>query len=357
MKRIKMLSSDFLLCLLFVLMLPGCSGESDQHLLNDAVINGGFEAAEPGMTGWDFDAQHADPDRPGRATGEPEARVVKESHGGNQSLHIFWDIPDEDSWRSKWTLTNQALYPVSTGDLLTVRAWMRGETGFRCGKLWLEVLGLKDGELVEVGIGKDMLNARSWWMPMEALTTVPEGCDQIQIRFTGGHRTDLYLDDVEVFSGHPEAAEKPLKPPVEGTAREKKWEKLDRGLIALPTAGEKVYIGWRLLESDSGNAAFNVYRSAGSDGPLRLNDEPVTVTTDYIDTDPVKNGTAEYFIRSVMNGVEGAPSKKAKVYGRVDGDPYISIKLKGNYAANRAGVGDLDGDGPVSYTHLRAHET
>ena len=343
------LNSIFLQGLLFVLVLSGCSGVRNQRALGSAVKNGDFEIAGSGLTGWTLDARHADEDRPGQATGEPEASVVSEAHSGNQSLHIFWDIPDEDSWRSRWTLTNETVYPVSPGDLLTVRAWMRGKTGFRCGKVWLEVIGLADMELVEVGIGKDMLNARSQWKPMEAITVVPEGCNQIQIRFTGGHRTDLFLDDVEVFSGHPEPTEKSSKPLVEGSAPERKWEKLDRGLIALTTGKEEVYIGWRLLESDSGNAAFNVYRSTGSESPVRLNDEPITATTDFVDRDPIKNEAADYFVRSVMNGLEGTASKNANFHNKVDDDSYISIKLKGNYGASRAGVGDLDGDGQYEY--------
>ena len=45
---------------------------------------------------------------------------------------------------------------------------------------------------------------------------------------------DLYLDDVQVFSGPPEPHKSLEKPLVEGIAENRVAEKLDRGIVALP---------------------------------------------------------------------------------------------------------------------------
>ncbi len=336
--------------LVFIIMITGsCTRGIHHHPLEDAVMNGDFETAGQELTGWVLEARHPDEDLPGQASGEPVASASEEAHSGERSLHIYWDIPDTDSWNSLWRLTNSALYPVKPGDVFTVNAWMKGSSGFRCGKVWMEVMGLADNEVVEVGIGKDMLNARSYWMPFEAVTVVPEGCNQMQIRFTGGHRTDLFLDDVEVYAGPPEPHQRAIKPVVEGFAKERILEKLDRGIIALPVRNKEVYVGWRLLETDSGSAAFNVYRISGNNSPLRLNEKPVTSTTDFVDRNPLKKGTATYFVRSIMNGVEGAPSENTSVNLETSRDSCISVKLGGDYSAIKLGVGDLDGDGQYEY--------
>ena len=60
-------------------------------------------------------------------------------------------------------------------------------------------------------------------------------------------------------------------------------EKLDRGLAAIRNADGKVYLGWRLLKSDAAGTAFNVYRWVDSGKPAKLNPEPISATTDFLD--------------------------------------------------------------------------
>ncbi len=334
--------------LIILIISASCSGEKKQRPLRDAVINGDFETVGENLTGWNLEAKHAT-NKKFPATGEPVANVKNEPHSGKKSVHVSWDIPDTDSWGSIWTLTNNKRYSVIPGDVFTVTAWMKGNSGFHCGKVWMEVIGLADDEVVRIGIGKDMLNARSYWMPFEAEVLVPEGCNQMQVRFTGGHRTDLYLDDVQVYSGPMEPHKRASKPLVEGMATERAVEKLNRGIVALPVENKEVYIAWRLLETDNESVAFNVYRVSGSNSPELLNDNPVISTTDFVDRDPVKKGTSSYFVRTFVNGVEGAPSENTIVSLPTEADSYISVKLNGDYGANKAAIGDLDGDGQYEY--------
>ena len=56
-------------------------------------------------------------------------------------------------------------------------------------------------------------------------------------------------------------------------------EDLGRSVIALRVSDTTVYIGWRLLGTDPAGIAFNVYRTAGSAPPVKLNIAPITETT------------------------------------------------------------------------------
>ncbi|MBP8303518.1 MAG: silent information regulator protein Sir2, partial [Phycisphaerae bacterium] len=68
-----------------------------------------------------------------------------------------------------------------------------------------------------------------------------------------------------------------------GWAGERIEERLNRGVVAVPTEGGKVYVGWRLLKTDPEGVAFHVYRTTAGGSPVRVNAEPVTRTTDLVD--------------------------------------------------------------------------
>ena len=53
------------------------------------------------------------------------------------------------------------------------------------------------------------------------------------------------------------------------------------------------YVGWRLLATDPEGVGFNLYRSAGTETPVRLNASVLTTTTDFVDTtlDPALSNT------------------------------------------------------------------
>jgi rhamnogalacturonan endolyase len=134
-------------------------------------------------------------------------------------------------------------------------------------------------------------------------------------------------------------------------------ERIGRGLVAVRTGTMEVYVGWRLLGTDPDDIAFNVYRSVDGGAPARLNDEPVTNNTDYVDAaaDPIAAST--YFVRPVVEGVEQAPSAAFTIPAHAPVQQYLSLPLQipaGGvtpdgvsyaYSANDASIGDLDGDG------------
>ena len=127
-------------------------------------------------------------------------------------------------------------------------------------------------------------------------------------------------------------------------------EHLDRGVVALPRPDGEVYLGWRLLTSDTDGIGFNVYRSDSRDGGYaRLNNSPITDSTNYLDETTASGKTYYYTIKSVVHGKEVGFSRTVEVTASQDGQSYISIPFQGEYSARKVAVADLDGDGMLEY--------
>jgi len=118
---------------------------------------------------------------------------------------------------------------------------------------------------------------------------------------------------------------------------QRKMENLGRGLVALRTDENHVFLSWRMLGTEQEDITFNLYR----DDSLVVS----TSATNYIDTISV-NGN--YYIRTVVDEVEQEASEMTGVQTK----EYFSIPLRqdiGNYYVHFAWVGDLDGDGEYDY--------
>jgi hypothetical protein len=62
-------------------------------------------------------------------------------------------------------------------------------------------------------------------------------------------------------------------------------ERIDRGVVALTVSENKVYVGWRLLQCDPEDVAFNVYRQDVGLGDFqKVNEEPIAGSTNFLDT-------------------------------------------------------------------------
>lgn len=122
-------------------------------------------------------------------------------------------------------------------------------------------------------------------------------------------------------------------------------EHLDRGLVALPLSGNRVYIGWRLLEGESPTQSFNVYRSVCDATAIKLNKRPVAKTTDFVDAAAPPHKDKTYWIESILPQDPPDTSRKVTVKANAPATPYVSIKLNSDCTADKVGLGDLDGDG------------
>ncbi len=150
----------------------------------------------------------------------------------------------------------------------------------------------------------------------------------------------------------------------------RQMEYLNRGLVALRTGDSSAYVSWRMLGTDPAEIAFNLYRLAEGEAPVKLNAAPLTLTTDFVDSAAtglnlaVANG---YFVRPVISSVEQTASETFVLPANAPTRPYLSVPLQRpvggivtlpagtqtpssgtlnyTYNANDASVGDLDGDG------------
>lgn len=137
------------------------------------------------------------------------------------------------------------------------------------------------------------------------------------------------------------------KPKITGYATTRVEEPLGRGVVAMPTEGG-IYIGWRLLKDDPQTMAFNVYRQVGARPPEKLNDQPMTKTTDFVDKNPVANQRSGYSVVPVISGKE-RPQAKSVAATSVEDRGYMAIKLDGDYTFQKCGIADLNGDGVYDY--------
>jgi rhamnogalacturonan endolyase len=122
-------------------------------------------------------------------------------------------------------------------------------------------------------------------------------------------------------------------------------EKFNRGLIAVTNSDGKPYIGWRLLKTDPANTGFNVYRQPAGGRPVKVNPQPITASTNLVDTAAPAGTENRWFVRAVVGGREQAPSETVPL----EASQLRTIKLEGDYAANKAAIADLDGDGVFDY--------
>lgn len=117
-------------------------------------------------------------------------------------------------------------------------------------------------------------------------------------------------------------------------------ERLDRGVVAFPTGGGHVYIGWRLLATDAPDIAFDVLRAERPEGQrVKINGSPIADSTNFVDRD-AQGRKFLYSVRAVVRGKTLAESEPVGVdeAGSIGG--LKRIKFQGNYAAQKVGLGD-----------------
>jgi rhamnogalacturonan endolyase len=128
---------------------------------------------------------------------------------------------------------------------------------------------------------------------------------------------------------------------------QRQMENLGRGLIAVNQGNGRVYVGWRFLGTDPDQIAFNLYRAAGDDAPVKLNQAPISSSTNFVDTTAPLERPTHYFVRGIIEGQEKEASPSFTLPAGAPVRQYLEIPLKtpAGYAPNDASAGDLDGDG------------
>lgn len=262
------------------------------------------------------------------------------------------NAPSKSHW-NLWSTDKDAAQKWSGGIVLQSPVVLEDRASPEAGAppLHARIAGLSNGvydlELKSVRTIAVSLDGRDW-RPFAGGLLAPE------LRVTNGV-VEFWVDDRFATPGNPGSCyfdfatltPSPIpvqKPKVEGHAQRRVEEKLDRGLVALPTR-EGVYLGWRLLASDPADAAFQVFRTAGTGPAENLTREPIVATTDFVDRSAPAGVDLAYALR--MAG--GATAATVRV--RAGGEPptCISFKLDEGETFHKCAVADLDGDGRYDF--------
>src|SRR5690606_38701525 len=123
-------------------------------------------------------------------------------------------------------------------------------------------------------------------------------------------------------------------------------ELLDRGLVAVKTSDNTVFLSWRLLASDDYNTSFLLYRQYEGEQKVRLTDKPILQGTNFTDEQVDLTRDVMYSVVKLMEQKEIETTtftlKKEQPVRQ-----YLEIPLRTptGYTPGDASVGDLDGDG------------
>jgi rhamnogalacturonan endolyase len=120
-------------------------------------------------------------------------------------------------------------------------------------------------------------------------------------------------------------------------------ENLTRGIVAVRQSDGGVFVSWRMFGTDPEDIAFNLYRVIDGKSTARVNNEPITDSTNFIDRNAGSNAALAYFVRPVLKKKELKASKPARVWEK--GYLEIPVKTIADYRPGDISVGDLDGDG------------
>lgn len=128
---------------------------------------------------------------------------------------------------------------------------------------------------------------------------------------------------------------------------QRQMESLGRGLVGINQGEGGVFLSWRLLASDAKETAFNVYRQAEGDKPVKLNSEPISDVTFFIDDKADLAKRTQYTVRAVAEGKEQDPCEAFVFEPGTPAVPYLSVPIRTpeRCRPGDAAVGDLDGDG------------
>jgi len=242
------------------------------------------------------------------------------------------------------TLIPQAAFKAPSGSRYTVSLQVKLESG----KVSLELLPWKEGlaaggRLANGTFSPSMAEEAEDWADIHVYFTVPENGETFAPVMHAEPGTTFRVGALSLTV--PTAEEvKQLGKKVQGWATERIEEKFDRGLIAVPT-NEGFYLSWRSLKTDTPNMGFDVFRLKPNGSETKLNEKPITQTTDFSYKTTTPWDPNDRLQVRAIGTVPFASSEKVAVLEK----PYLSIPLKGAESFSRIAFNDLDGDGTLDY--------
>jgi fibronectin-binding autotransporter adhesin len=86
---------------------------------------------------------------------------------------------------------------------------------------------------------------------------------------------------------------------------QRKMERMDRGIVAIPKSSSQIYISWRHFATDPDDIAYNVYYKTSEAGnSIKLNSVPIANSTNYLATLNTASAAYTFEVKSVVDGVE-----------------------------------------------------
>ena len=131
--------------------------------------------------------------------------------------------------------------------------------------------------------------------------------------------------------------------PIETTLAQRQIENLTRGIVAVKREQGDVYVGWRLFGTDPTTIAFNLYRTVNGAKARKVNPDPITGATNFIDREAPLDKQLSYYVRPILSDEELPPSKAVTAWSH----NYLEIPIQpiADYRPGDASIADLDDDG------------
>ena len=292
--------------------------------LDQGIPDGGFEKTqnEKMPAGWEWKS------REGKGT----AAVTESDHRtGRNALNVT--SPEDE----RWSLTHRSRIRVEPDTELELSGWAKA------------AIGRVSAEIIGVGkktrrIGAAQVSDAVGWREMVAFALVPEDVSHVYVQLTGAGETDVLVDDIVLRKTK---ADRPLGKKVDGWAKKRIEEKMDRGVSALQT-DDGVFVSWRLLRDDPDGIAFDLYRKTGDSSPEKINPEPIRNTTCLLDESPTE-GNVVYEVRPAgsENALKGSTPVSSS---RSEQCSYLRVPLKvKDTTVQKIGLADLNGDGRYDF--------
>lgn len=266
-----------------------------------------------------------------------------------------------------WSFSNSTKISVKQGDTFIMSCRMKVTKDTKNCAMY--AVGLNKGKTVNWRLAQtptargdkksladnDFKNYKVWF-------SIGPDIDQIYLRFTGSGVNELEVDDVQLI---PQDPNKRPTPTIQFSAikslSKKPKELLSRGLIVFPTKNGN-YLSWRQLSDEDKINGYDIYKF--SKIPQKVNDKPISKTTDYLDT----NGTIydKYYVIPTNSSDISKISENSfaivqteKRLNTTSGkklrnlpENFISIKLDSDFSDatfEKIAFADLDGDGNYDF--------
>ena len=95
---------------------------------------------------------------------------------------------------------------------------------------------------------------------------------------------------------------------------QRQMENLTRGVVAVKLPDGGVYVSWRLMGTDPHSIGFNLYRSEDSHDAVKVNNAPVTESTNLVDRAADASATLRYAVCPVVDGQELTRSEPVRAW-------------------------------------------